>query len=150
MKKRSIQILFIVSLAFNLAFIGFGAFRFIQIRRFSNPHRMFENVPQELKEHFREHREEVDPIRKEIDNIRLEFMTEMRNPEFSEDQIKEKLDRYLTRQAELERIMGDNLIELRKKLTPDQVEKFFSQFPPGKYNDHPKRQFPQNLKRRNK
>jgi hypothetical protein len=148
MKKRNIQILFIVSLAFNLAFIGFGTYRVIQVRKFADPERFIRNIPQEFKDRFHQHREEVKPIRDEIDQIHGEFMTELRRSDYNEDYLKEKLDLFLTRQAALERIMGDNLIKLRRDLTPEQAEKFFSCIPGGKHNGPVKRQFPPHLRKK--
>ena len=129
MQKRNVQILLIVSLAFNLAFIGFGTFRYLRIRRYSDPRVLFRHAPQEIKDHFREHREIIDPIRDEIELIRAQFINELKKPDFNEEHLQEKLDQYLTKQAELERIMGNNFIEIRKKLTAEQVEEFFSRFP---------------------
>ena len=75
MQKRSVQMLLIVSLAFNLAFIGFGIFRYIRISRFSDPRFAFRHAPQNIKEQFHKHREVVDPIREEITELGREHGT---------------------------------------------------------------------------
>jgi hypothetical protein len=148
MQKRSVQILLIVSLAFNLAFIGFGTLRYFKVQRFSDPRVRFRHAPQVIKEHFREHREIIDPIRDEIDIIRGQFIAELKKPDFDEDRLQEKLDQYLSKQAELERIMGNNFIEIRKNLTAEQVEEFFSRFPNMK-PPHPEREkFPQSFRQK--
>ena len=148
MKKRSVQILFIVSLAFNLAFISLGTFRFIQMRKFADPQARFRHFPQETKDLFRRFRNEIDPIRKEIEEVRHDFIAELRNPDYNEEYLKEKLDHYLEKQAELERTMGYNFIEIRKNLTPEQIEKFFSHMPQDKHHQFPKRQFPPFMKKK--
>ncbi len=139
MQKRSVQIILIVSLSFNLAFIGFGVFRYFQMRRFSDPRTLFRHAPQKIKDSFREHRETIDPIREEIDTMRDQFVAELRNPDFDGARIQEKLDQYLAKQNELERVMGNNFIELRKNLTPEQAEKFFSRLPGSQHRDPPNR-----------
>ena len=129
MQKRSIQIILIVSLSFNLAFIGFGLFRYFQMRKFADPRLMFRHAPKEIRDNFRQHREVVDPIKEEIETIRRQFIAELKKPDFDEDRLQKKLESYLAKQAELERIMGNNFIEMRKNLTVEQLEDFFSHFP---------------------
>lgn len=146
MQKRSVQIILIASLSFNLAFIGFGAFRYLKIKRFSDPRVMFRHAPREIIDHFRHHREIIDPIRDEIEIIRAQFITELKKPDFDEKRLQEKLDQYLAKQAELERIMGNNFIEIRKNLTAEQVEEFFSHFPKMKPSHPGREKFPQSFR----
>ena len=146
MQKRSVKILLIVSLAVNIAFIGFGAFRYIRIKRFSDPHIAFRHAPQNIKDQFRKHHETITPIRDEIEIIRNQFITELRKPDFSEQRLQEKLDQYLSKQSELERTMGNNFIEIRKNLSAQQVEEFFSHFPKMKPPHPGHKRFPQGLR----
>lgn len=146
MQKRSVKILLIVSLAFNLAFISFSVYRYIKIRRFSDPRFAFRHAPQVIKDRFREHREVIDPIRDEIQFAREQFMAELKKPDLDEELLKEKLANYLNKQADLEKNMGNNLIEIRKKLTPEQVEEFFSHFPQTKPAHSERRKFPRHFR----
>ena len=143
MQKRSVQILLIVSLAFNIAFIGLGAYRYIRIKRFSDPRIAFRHAPQNIKDQFRKHRQIIDPIRDEIELVRGQFFAELRKPDFTEQQLQEKLDIYLSKQSELERAMGNNFITIRKNLSAQQAEKFFSFFSKMKPPHPEHKRFPQ-------
>jgi hypothetical protein len=129
MKKNSLQILLIISLVFNLAFMGSVAYRFIRLRNSIDQDRFLKNLPPDIKERFKEHKSKVEPDRREIDQIRFEFMAQLRNPEYNEEILHEKLEMFLSKQAELERTLGNNLILMRSGLSPKQAEKFFSHFP---------------------
>jgi len=119
----------IISLVFNLAFIGSGIFRYIQMKKFINQDPVFKELPPEFKERFKEHRNETEPFRQELNQIRFEFMDQLRNPEYNEELLLDKLEMFLSKQTELERNLGNNLILLRSRLSPKQAEKFFSHFP---------------------
>lgn len=147
MQKRNVQILLIISLAFNLSFIGLGTFRYFQMKRHADPRLIFRHAPQEIKDKFKQYRQIIDPVKDEIEIARGEFIIELKKPDFDQEKLQEKLEEYLAKQAKLERIMGNNFIEIRKNLTPEQTEEFFSRFPKMK-SPHPIRDKYSNLPRR--
>jgi len=129
MYKRNFKILLIISLAFNIAFIGFSTFRYLTIKRILGSEKIFHNIPHNIKDRFQKNKEEIGSVRDEIAVVRHDFMVELRKEDFNKDNLNVKLANILIKQNEMERILGNNLIELREEMTPEQAEKFFSRFP---------------------
>ena len=147
MKKRNFKIVLIISLAFNIAFISLGTFRFMQMRNFMKREHFIHQIPQNLKDRFEHHRDEMGSIKAEIDEIRRDFSLELRKNDFNESLLREKLNEFLNKQSEMEKYLGQHLIELRSEMTPEQAEKFFSRLPEGRHDKPFEKRMPKNLRR---
>jgi len=144
MSKRALTIIVIISLAFNLAFIG--TFGLIQLRKRSFLENKF-GPPPELREHFRNHKEHIAPFQHDFHQSKMDFIEELKKPDFNEELLYKMLENAVDKQTTMEIELGRSLIELRKEMSFEEAQKFFSKFPKNNREFTPNR--PLN-KRRNK
>jgi len=144
MSKRALTIIVIISLAFNLAFIG--TFGLIQLRRRSFLKHKFGPHPQ-LKEHFMMRKEHIAPLRYDFHQSKVDFIEELKKPDFNEELLNKMLKNAIEKQTAMEIELGKSLIELRKEMSFEDAQRFFSKFPKNDWKFTPNRPF---SKRRNK
>ena len=125
--KKFLMILLAISLVFNIAFISVFIYRTVVERpHFAPPPKPeLKNYP-ELKESILEKKREIQPLYREFMQSKRDFMECLREPIFDEDKLKEKLDRTVKKQKNMEQELGKRLIELRKDMTPEEARIFFS------------------------
>ena len=138
MSKRTLIIIVIISLAFNLAFIG--TFGLIQLRRRSFLKHKF-GPPPELREHFRNRKEHIASFRHDFHQSKIDFIEELKKPDFNEELLYMMLKNAIEKQTAMEIELGKSLIELRKEMSFEEARKFFSKFPKNNKNFAPNRPF---------
>ena len=121
MTNKTLSILVIISLAFNTAFLG--TFLFHRIAENKIRHKYQKNYPK-LHCIMQEIREELTPLHEHTAQRKLEFITELRNPQFNEANLKEKLDQVIKAQLEMEQNLGEMLIKMRSEMSPEQLDFF--------------------------
>ena len=126
MSKRALTIIVIISLAFNLAFIG--TFGLIQFRRRSFLKHTF-GPPPELREHFRNRKEHIAPLRYDFHQSKVDFIEELKKPDFNEELLNMMLENAIEKQTAMEIELGKSLIEIRKEMNFEEAQRFFSKFP---------------------
>jgi len=108
MKKYSYLIL-IISLAFNLAFLGMFIWH-----RINRPQPPFPGGERQFKENLENDRTEMEPLRQGFMQERDKFMKYLSKDEFEESVADSLLDNMLEKQSLLERRFGKKIIERRK------------------------------------
>lgn len=122
MLGKTLKVLLLISLVFNIAFVSEYLYhRFI--KKPPVPPRL-EKYPK-LKEAIQHHRELIKPKREEFFHIRREFIKYLMQKDFNEEEAKRILDDTLKKQIQLEKMMGKHLIELRKNLDYEKARNFF-------------------------
>ena len=119
MNNRIKNVLLIASVVFNLTLVGFLLYR--QAMKPHPPH------------HFPVHQERMSNNRmiirnkfKQFGETKQEFMKLLAHPEFNEDVVRDKLEEVIIKQEDLERSIGESLIELRREMTAKEAETFFN------------------------
>lgn len=129
MSNRTLSILVVISLSFNIAFLGMFLFHRI---RGPIPHhdpREF-NMPPEMREFLKKSREKFKPLRDDFEQSRRILSDALAEKEYDEAELLLLLEETLQKQDVMERAMGIHLIELRKNMTPEQAENFFRKHRP--------------------
>jgi uncharacterized membrane protein len=121
---KTLRILLILSAAFNLAFIGGAIYH-----RWVAPPPPFKPPEEAMGPHWRdimnESKTQIEPCRQEAFEARSQFMEALRDPKVGEDSLGAILDRSIRKQVELETRVGQQMIEIRHKLPPEDSRKFF-------------------------
>lgn len=125
---RIYKILLIVSVAFNIAFIG--GFIYHQANKPPVPAHI---APAPLRENFKKHKSQVMPFRREYIQCRQQFMEELAKPQVTRKELENKLEETLQKQYEMERQVGISLIEMRMKMSDEKAARYF-------YDKQPNRQ----------
>jgi hypothetical protein len=142
MSKKLIFILLLVSLAFNLAFIGSFLYWRHEFRHDFMRER--ERPGREMMDGKRDHRngppqpgprpddmgwmgnkQIIEPYRIKFEDSRVEFFKALQQPVVNEVLLKQKLEASLQNHTELDKQVGLRLIDMRKKMTPQQANEFF-------------------------
>ncbi|MCF7911141.1 MAG: hypothetical protein K9M99_01330 [Candidatus Cloacimonetes bacterium] len=109
MKKELLYLLLVISLAFNLAFIGMFIWHRTHIpfpeSRPDLPH---------IREKLQGHHEEMDGFRKGFMDERRVFMDFLKGDEFEEAKADSLLQSMLKKQFKMEQALGKKLIEMKK------------------------------------
>ena len=138
MSKRTLIIIVIISLAFNLAFIG--TFGLIQLRRRSFLKHKF-GPPPELREHFRNRKKHVASFQHDFHQSKMAFIEELKKPDFNEELLNMMMKNAIEKQTAMEIELGKSLIELRKEMSFEEAQRFFSKFPGNNRKFTPNRPF---------
>ena len=138
MSKRALTIIVIISLAFNLAFIG--TFGLIQLRRRSLLKHKF-GPPPVLREHFRNRKEHIASFQHDFHQSKIAFIEELKKPDFNEELLNKMLENAIEKQTAMEIELGKSLIELRKEMSFEEAQRFFSKFPRNNREFAPNRPF---------
>ncbi|HNX00811.1 MAG TPA: hypothetical protein PLE74_04240 [Candidatus Cloacimonadota bacterium] len=143
MSKKLILILLLVSFAFNLAFIGSFLYWRYQFRHgFAERHQNRDRWEQRMGPRdgqqpppppglrprdvgWMENRKVLEPFRNKFTSSKVDFFKTLQQPVVNEELLKQKLDTSVKNHNELETQIGLRLIEMRKKMTPQQANDFF-------------------------
>lgn len=120
------NILLICSLLFNLILAGFIIYHLVAkpLPPPPRPPRTEFN-----KEHFRKKHTEIRQKRLEFMETRKRFMQNLASPEFDETASRKQLEELMQRHSEMERMIAENLIEMRKNMDNEQAKRFFNAIP---------------------
>lgn len=155
MSKRLIMILLFVSLAFNLAVLGMFLYRAVYFRaplcsqdnRFSGEmmeHRYSKSDRDKERPEFTlANRDEIKKLRSEFMQKRRAFVNILSKQTLNEQEALTAMQASLAAQNALEQKVGTSMLELRKKLTPEQAKDYFQRVLERKHrtrfdNDQPK------------
>ncbi len=136
MSNRTLSILVIISLAFNLAFLG----SFVYHRFIAGPHLPPDfppHPPREFLENIHQNRELIHDCRERFRDAKTDFMKSLHDPDITDEELRIKLDCSIDLLKDLEENIGKTMIEARKNLTPEQREKMFEHM---KNRPRPRRQ----------
>ncbi len=126
MSKKTILILFIVSLAFNFAFFGtYIMHRVIPHPGLNNPIMRRPKLPIHCREDFRELRKKMGEKHRDYFKARREFILSLMEEDLNEEQILERLNNAVEKQTTMEKEIGLSFIKLRKEMTPEEAKMFF-------------------------
>ncbi len=131
MNKRWLTILLLVSLAFNLAILGSFVFIRIYMGRMGCPPppspdgRKGGFLPPPMLDKLRND-EGFQAIKHSLDEKRRELMTELAKDPIDEPRIQGILSETLSAQTAFEQKMGEELLNLRKEMTPEEARDFFA------------------------
>ena len=126
MSKKTIVILFIISLAFNLAF--FGTFLIHRVNfgpGIQGPIHGRPKLPKHCREDFRELRKEMGEKHREYFKARRQFILSLLEEDLNEEQVLKKLENAIEKQTIKEKEIGLSFIKLRKEMTAEEARKFF-------------------------
>lgn len=126
MSKRLLIVLFIVSMAFNIAFVGGVGYHLIISRtahQFIPP-----GINPQVRNHYLECRKEITPLMKEFHESKQEFIHELARKDIDEEKLLNMMENSIEKQTRMERELGLSMIEMRKRLTPEEAEKMFHAF----------------------
>ena len=117
--KKFIYLILIISLAFNLAFLGMFIWH-----RINRPHPPFPGGERQFKEHLNKDRAEMKPLMQCFMQERDKFMEYLSEEEFEESIADSLLDNMVNNQSILERKIGQKIIERRKQgIFPEKHER---------------------------
>ncbi len=140
MSNRTLTILVIISLAFNLAFLGsFVYHRYIDGP--DGPPDFPRKPPSEFLELIHQNREMIHGCRERFHDAKADFMKSLHDPEITDDELRIKLDRSIDLLKDLEENIGSTMIEARKNMTPEQRQKMFEHMKNKKPRRRPDRSF---------
>lgn len=122
MKKNILHGLLFVSLAFNIAFIGLFIHHQLMVRK--NP--PFGPPPEHFHQHpfFERNNEEIRELRHAFLQQKRFFLEQVRRNELSIPELENELNILLEKQMIMEEHIGKFMIEIRQKLTDQQVDCF--------------------------
>ena len=135
MLKRTLIILFIISMVFNIAFVSTFIYHRIMMRpRFPEhlPPEHPQPHPPEFIEKIEEGKKKIIPLRMEFQESKKVFIEALKSDNFNKEELIKILEKTIENQVKMEKELGIRLIELRKEMNPEQAKKFFSrkQFQP--------------------
>ena len=125
MSKKILFVVLIISLAFNIAFLGVFIYRRVLLSDRSFPPPRFHNIPPHCREEFIEERERMLPLKMEFELSKKRFMRSLTNEEFDRELLEKKLQETIDRQIRMEYEMGQLLIKLRSELSQEEIQNFF-------------------------
>ena len=139
MSKHLIVILLLISLAFNLAVLGMFLYTAKYHKAPFNPHRIFGPIDRsgpgwERFHHRRDtletrldNNDEIRKLRDDYRQMRINFLQVMMKDKFLEQEAAAAMQASLKAQENLEKKLGESLIELRKKLSPEEAKALFKE-----------------------
>jgi len=128
MSKKMIFIILIVSLAFNLAFLGTFLYHRVNFRPgLHGPIHGRPKLPIHCREDFRELRKEMGKKHREYFTARRQFILSLIEEDLNEEQLLERLNNAIDKQSIMEKEIGLSFIKLRKEMTSEEARMFFRQ-----------------------
>lgn len=132
MKKEIIKIIFIASLAFNLAFIGAGIYRTINSEKnekskesaFAGQYELSEKQNINLEEIIKNFRIKLTENKSDVLEKRIDIIELLGDPEFKAETLEEELLRLNDIEAELNNEFVSTLLEISAVLDQGQWIKF--------------------------
>ncbi|MFO7659426.1 MAG: periplasmic heavy metal sensor [Candidatus Cloacimonadaceae bacterium] len=149
MSKRWIVIILFVSLAFNLAVLSvflytsyFNRMPFCLYNERSDKdlseHRYSrEDRERERPEFTLGNRDEIKQLRSEFMQKRREFIITLNKETVNEQEVMAAMQASLKAQEKLESMVGTSMLELRKKMTPEQAKDYFQKILDRKKDHRP-------------
>ena len=125
MSKKILFVGLIISLSFNIAFLGVFIYRRVLLSDRHFPPPRFHNIPTHCREEFIEEKERILPLKMEFELSKKRFMRSLTNEEFDRELLEKKLKETIDRQIRMEHEMGQLLIKLRSELSSEEVQDFF-------------------------
>ncbi len=137
MSKRLLVILLLVSFAFNLAVAGvffwmtvfrpwiYPCGRAIPPRCPPHHEMPFPGMHHEMHGKFGQFREQMRPYRQNFAECRHDFLHCLANEPFVEKDARAALEKSLKAHEELERNLGNRMIEIRKKMSAEDAKIYF-------------------------
>lgn len=140
MKQRTMNILIIISMAFNIAFVG--SFFYHKIRFGGHPGPMMDHPepPPRFREKFRSVMENVKPERQEFMEASKDFFIYLTEEEFKEAEAEMQLDKMISKQMEMEKKIGQGIIAIHSEMTDEEL-KAARQFFDNRRDNFNKRKF---------
>ncbi len=128
MSKKTILILLIVSLAFNLAFFGtYLMHRVIPHPGLQGPIHGRPKLPVQCRENFRKSRKDIGEKHRDYFVARRQFILSLLEKDLNEEQVLKRLENAIEKQTIKEREIGLSFIKLRKEMTAEEARMFFHQ-----------------------
>lgn len=126
MSKKMIFTILIISLAFNLAFLGTFLYHRVNFHRgLQRPIHGKPKLPILHREDFRKLRKEMDERHREYFVARRQFILSLLEEDINEEEVLKRLENAIEKQTIKEREIGLSFIKLRKEITADEARKFF-------------------------
>ena len=125
MSFKTLKILLVISLIFNIAFIG----NYLYHRYVIYPkhiHNNFFMMRGERMKHFREMRRRFTRQRLNYLRERREFLRMLQSPEYTSEQLRAKLNETIEKEMKMERKIGEDFIEMRKNMSSEEARRFFN------------------------
>ena len=126
MSNRTLTVLVLISLAFNIAFFAGFIYKQSRIRSLLKPDGPYPNIPPERIEFFEKMKHDMIPFREDFEKSKKDFVMELVNPDFNEEILNKKLDITLEKQIRMEHELGKRLIILRREMSPEEAHRFFT------------------------
>jgi hypothetical protein len=140
MSKHWIVILLLISLAFNLAVLGMFLYMKVYHQPPFNPaemqgHRQWGEMDRLDKYPGRhwpdslfENKDEIKVLREAFRQSRKDFIETMNTENFNEPAARIAMEKSLKAQEILEKKLGESLIDVRTKMSPEDSKKFFKEW----------------------
>lgn len=127
MSKRSLTILLIISLAFNLAVLG--SILWLHLSRIHHPihelHR-FPRIPTPPNLDTHNWDPAIPRLRSQYDSLKIKLMRELAQDPIQETTIIAILDSSLIAQNSLEKALGIRLLDIRKQMSAKEADNYFN------------------------
>lgn len=130
MNKRLLYALLIISLAFNLAFLG--SFIFLRFRHIRPPfHPLMKTrelrmqPPALMDRPYAEESPAIQAKRNEFRKAKITLFRELAKDPVNEARVTQILEASMAAQSSLERDLGVAMLELRKSMTPEEAKTHF-------------------------
>lgn len=138
MSNKSLTILVLISLAFNIAFLL--GFIYTRLAGPIVPPKDKPPIinPHAVMEHLKIRKEQFKDMAMSHQKAQMDFYDELSNKEYDEDKLLMKLKTALDLQRTLDLEVGRSLIRYRANLTPEQAEKTFKQIYKNRKNRNPR------------
>ena len=122
MKQKSMNILIIISMAFNIAFVG--SFFYHKIKFGGHPGPMMDHPepPPRFRDKFKNVMEEVRPEQKEFMEASKEFFIMLTSDEFEDKKAIKLMDEMIAKQMEMERKIGKGTISMLSEMNPEELK----------------------------
>lgn len=122
MKQRTMNILIIISMAFNIAFVGSFFYHKIKFGRGPGPRMDHPEPPPRFREKFKNTMEDARPEQKEFMDASKEFFKMLTSEEFEEGKATELMSVMIDKQMAMERKIGEGLISMHSEMTPEELK----------------------------
>jgi len=122
MKQRTMNILIIISMAFNIAFVGSFFYHKIRFGRHMGPGMDHPEPPPRFREKFRSVMENIKPERQEFMEASKDFFIYLTGEEFEEAEAEIQLDKMISKQMEMERKIGQGIISIHSEMSEEELK----------------------------
>ena len=141
MRTKTLNIILVISLAFNIAFLGGSIYRHLTFRRFKPVHQRIHN--EKVEEFINRKREQRKMLVQDFHIAKDKFMQALSKDEIDEAELLAIIDTLVFKQGMMEKEIGSSMIELRKEMTPQEARQVFGKFrqwmKPPQHFDHNKK-----------